>query len=403
MRGDGAKAKDITPIPQPPDSPPSGVPQNIPYPSLASNGQFTNAQWPTGGLPSPSSPAAGAPGLASRTRTLSGAASEVLGIASGGAASAFTRSATSAAQPSGGRFFSSLGRKNSKRSAPAGISMTSTQSGGNSGIPGPRTLRGNISGPLPSPGGGNPNPRRSFDLLSSSQDSPGPALGISPAHSPSSPFPKAESPSSSPTTGSQSPFSGARSPLGPRAPGSQPLTSSPGLNVSQDNYLTLDRRTSATSSQDHEGNGSLAVQGGGTISRRGSSTSSGTPTDYASEKRGSPSPSRSREDSNSSISPAASPSLNNNPSNVKSSFSYGSVRRTGGIGGGNGGQKSDAFEESLAKLSDVLPDADMGVLAEYLRKANGDDLAAIVSFEERRLGLDRWMTDYLPLCHLDHS
>lgn len=403
MRGDGAKAKDITPIPQAPDSPPSGIPQNIPYPTLAgTGGQFASNPWPNqvSGLPSPSSPGTG---LGARTRTLSGNANDTLNALSASAAAVasstsnpFNRSSsstsTSSNQPTsaGGRsgaekFFSSLGRKNSKRSAPSGLTMSS----GSGTISGPRAPRsagasGNISSPIQSSSGGNSSPsaqRRSFDLLSSSssgQESPS-GLGISP--SPPSPFAKQESPASAGLgSGRETSFTSSRSPLGPRAPGSQPLSNSPGLMAaSQDSYL-LDRKNSATSSQGYESGGSLSVTdsggGGGSTSRRGSSS---TPTDYSSEKRSSPSPIRSREDSNPGFSPATSPSLNNNnnnPTNVKSSFSYGSVRKLGGVGSSSA-SKNDAFEESLTKLNDILPDADPSVLSEYLRKANGDDLVAI--------------------------
>ena len=55
---------------------------------------------------------------------------------------------------------------------------------------------------------------------------------------------------------------------------------------------------------------------------------------------------------------------------ARSSLSYGSVR-----GGANPG-----FEDALDKVADVLPDADRFTLANYLRRANGDDLAAISAY-----------------------
>ncbi|KAE8244629.1 hypothetical protein A4X13_0g6424 [Tilletia indica] len=73
-----------------------------------------------------------------------------------------------------------------------------------------------------------------------------------------------------------------------------------------------------------------------------------------------------------------------------SSLSYGSVRANSGsgasVGGGGGGTSSSSnkklskkmqFEETLAKMQDVIPDADRDVLARYLEKANGNDLGAM--------------------------
>jgi uncharacterized protein YjaG (DUF416 family) len=45
--------------------------------------------------------------------------------------------------------------------------------------------------------------------------------------------------------------------------------------------------------------------------------------------------------------------------------------------GSNRSDKEAQFEQTLEKLEDVLPDADRATLAVYLRKAGGNDLAAI--------------------------
>lgn len=50
-------------------------------------------------------------------------------------------------------------------------------------------------------------------------------------------------------------------------------------------------------------------------------------------------------------------------------------------------EETPAFQETLAKLGDILPDADSAVLSHYLRKAKGDDLIAIGDYlQDQSLG-----------------
>lgn len=45
--------------------------------------------------------------------------------------------------------------------------------------------------------------------------------------------------------------------------------------------------------------------------------------------------------------------------------------------GSSPGLDDEAFQQALTKLGDVLPDADTQTLRYYLKKAKGNDLAAI--------------------------
>ncbi|KAK0557205.1 hypothetical protein OC846_000655 [Tilletia horrida] len=67
--------------------------------------------------------------------------------------------------------------------------------------------------------------------------------------------------------------------------------------------------------------------------------------------------------------------------NSTSSLSYGSVRTSGsGAGAAKKQSKKAAFEETLAKMQDVMPDAERDVLAKYLEKAGGNDLTAMHNY-----------------------
>ncbi|PWN47620.1 hypothetical protein IE53DRAFT_241061 [Violaceomyces palustris] len=441
MRGDGGKAKEITThtLPSMPESPPNKIPTNIPYPTLI--GQSNSS---SNSLLSSSSNG--------RTRTLSNGLEETdfensdQNLGAYGHSLSHTIGKASGIAPqvsnagrSAGAFFSSLGRKGSKRTPGSGsLGSISTTSGstdyrserGNGlssitgSVAGPRAPRAKgkmISKPLLQQFHGYASSERSSIDGGGGGDYQVDANHLSPSlhaneaqnRSPSRLATVDEGPSGARNLDSATQV-GAGSgrgfgPSGPRAPGggsSQGGALGSAGSGSQASLSSLARQPGGpTNYSSHKNSSSISSTstqggfGGGFLSRgavspatvqssRSTGSSNSVPSTVglgleeelaASDHREVGSKKGGRE--------------NNVGFSVKSSFSYGSVREklrggSANSGGGGGGgastssnssidRRDEAFEEALSKISDILPDADEATLAYYLRKANGNDLVAI--------------------------
>lgn len=84
---------------------------------------------------------------------------------------------------------------------------------------------------------------------------------------------------------------------------------------------------------------------------------------------------------------ASSPRVGGGGGGLRSSFSYGSVRDRIRRGSDTSTSEDAAFQTALTKLGDILPDADEQTLRYYLKKAKGNDLAAIGDYlQDQSLG-----------------
>jgi hypothetical protein len=432
MRGDGGRAKELTAVREAgiPESPPSMIPPNIPYPALLP-GQLRGDETSALGL-APQNDSSWT--LMDRTRTQS--SSDTATEESSAPSSSPTNGRMPGAGPPTARtgaFFSALSRKGSRRTPGTGsLSVTSTTASSPtaSTASGPRgmraTLARTISSPMSPSSGHAPQPvditrsPSNAALALSSSPTPAPAMSLADENAPPPPPP------------ARTIF--GRGPLGPRAPSSRSnstdvvsqSSSRPSLNSFSSGRSGLGAGEARGTYYGLSATGGIyAVPQG----QRSSTTLAGTPagvSDYRDGQPRAPGPNRSPSLASGLLaSPALSSGSGSTPPQVspggtgngvaRSSFSYGSVRERSpllGSGGfsptmlappaGEGGEvgshtlsprkgsfatmssvgsnrsdKEAQFEQTLEKLEDVLPDADRATLAVYLRKAGGNDLAAI--------------------------
>ncbi|KAN0063054.1 hypothetical protein ACQY0O_004217 [Thecaphora frezii] len=372
MRGDGGKAKEIvSSLPSMPESPPSRLPANIPYPALLDHRPHA-----PGALTSAASGGQIQRGLDVGSPQMVGRSNGLTASSSGN-----SRSVT------GGNFFSSLGRKGSRR-AP-GSSVSSLAQGGLATIAGavggPRAhkVKGKtISAPIQAVA-----ERCSMDAMDlGSPDSGFGGRTSSLGESTSAGRLPAVAERQHLANIVTSPGGSRPSPMGPRPPGSggsAGFFSSLGRSGSSDVA-----RGSAGSGQASPATAQLASRGAGDASLSPQISSPDFEQGWSNDAN--PRPRNLRSGSSASLLGSRDSTL----SAVRSSFSYGTVReRIRGIGPNSPEATASvattdaAFQEALNKLSDVLPDADRATLAHYLEKAKGNDLLAIGDYlQDQSLG-----------------
>ncbi|EPQ28826.1 uncharacterized protein PFL1_03629 [Pseudozyma flocculosa PF-1] len=367
MRGDGGKAKEIVSLlPTMPESPPSRVPANLPYPSLVDqrSNSTSSGNFSTSSISQPIS--------------LHHEVAATQGTGKAGGMTSSTSSGGNSRSVAGGSFFSSLGRKGSRR-APGG-SVSSLAQGGLASIAGavggPRghkTKGKTISAPIQATG-----ERRSMDtaeLSSPDLGSYGRASGLGESASASRLATVSEQQLSAGTLAS--PTGSRPSPMGPRAPGS----------VSGQGFFSSIGRSNSNDAGRASANPSARPSHDGS-SIGGSSPMVSSP---EFEQRGWNEPTQRPKNGRSGSSASLLGSRDSAMSAVRSSFSYGTVReKMRGMAPSSpdpSAANDPGFQEALSKLADVLPDADSDTLAYYLRKAKGNDLVAIGDYlQDQSLG-----------------
>ncbi|CBQ67745.1 conserved hypothetical protein [Sporisorium reilianum SRZ2] len=413
MRGDGAKAKEIVSVmPTMSESSPVSTPVNLPYPGVVAQQQ---QQQPPRSNSMQSF--ASIPASVSNADSLAGAGNVSRG--SGGT-----------------RFFGGLGRKGSKRTQPSApvsaapappahlSSVAAAVGGSRAYLANNRNSRGVSPGAPGGVAGGYLSSARqstdTFETSYSSQSRPespatapvrvsGLGLGGSSGEIVSSPLASSSTGrldtvqetkvvSASGAAVGASGTASLRAPLGPRAP-----------NSSSRHPHDM-ARTGSAQSQAAAGapitpvtpvtpitpmTGGAFGSGPTFVSRLGGSFSSstgGAHTPLSPGRDGYISPellAPRRTSDVSGLSPASPPLDASSPrlgAGLRSSFSYGSVRER--IRRGSDTSTNDeAFQTALTKLGDILPDADEPTLRYYLKKAKGNDLAAIGDYlQDQSLG-----------------
>lgn len=424
IRGDGGKARDITQIPldtSQPDAYPGAVPSSIPYPSLVPQAPTRSLSSSTGASIKPASmtmtssaSSAGSQSLVGlRARKISSSALDALNAFSGGSSAnntsptmgrerpsgSFSRpavlggggasvtspqssssSSSSSGPPraGGGGIFSSLGRRNSKRTMTASSSSQSFASAGsganNSGSSGPRGPRipgaagalgraiGNVHrhGGTGAPAVGSNAVGSSIDLgaMARNPETANAGLAMMPPRNSTSAVQQGsvESPTTpTPQTVNAATTGSVSGPRGPRAPGT--LRNSPSVQML---------------------NASASPATGGVAA----------PTFIPSYPSGGPGGNASPPKKLSALPQAGGSAVQQQQQRPTD---YARTGSGNGSGNGNGGrtpttatatattpmEERPDFKEALRKLVDVLPDADEDVLSGYLRRAAGNDLRAI--------------------------
>lgn len=350
MRGDGAKAKEIVSVMPTMAESPVQTPVNLPYPGVAPQQTRSNSTQSFASLP---------------------------GSTSVGEGMGAMRTSGSGA---GNRFFSGLGRKNSKRQAsvppPAAVPASSPLASAAIGTGGSRAYLANSrnrqaqGSPIVSGATSSANPSTdTFETTFSRPESPARAgLGMRGVEAePSARLDSVREGASAP--------SGPR-PLGPRAPtGSTRLSYEMSrTNSGQAVTSPITPITPITPIAGGFGSGPTFVSrlSGGPSSHEG----------YTSDLLSAPRRSSQAGSTSPSLSAETSPRIG---AGLRSSLSYGSVRDRMRRGSNSG--DSEAFNATLTKLADILPDADTETLALYLRKAKGNDLQAIGDYlQDQSLG-----------------
>ncbi|GAC73573.1 hypothetical protein PANT_9d00165 [Moesziomyces antarcticus T-34] len=350
MRGDGAKAKELVSVMPTMAESPVQTPVNLPYPGVAPQQTRSNSTQSFASLP---------------------------GSTSVGEGMGAMRTSGSGA---GNRFFSGLGRKNSKRQAsvppPAAVPASSPLASAATGTGGSRAYLANSrnrqaqASPIVSGATSSANPSTdTFETTFSRPESPARAgLGMRGVEAePSARLDSVREGASAP--------SGPR-PLGPRAPtGSTRLSYEMSrTNSGQAVTSPITPITPITPIAGGFGSGPTFVSrlSGGPSSHEG----------YTSDLLSAPRRSSQAGSTSPSLSAETSPRIG---AGLRSSLSYGSVRDRMRRGSNSG--DSETFNATLTKLADILPDADTETLALYLRKAKGNDLQAIGDYlQDQSLG-----------------
>ncbi|SPC65397.1 uncharacterized protein UHOD_00528 [Ustilago sp. UG-2017b] len=421
MRGDGAKAKEIVSVMPTMVESPVRTPVNLPYPGVVSQQQQQQPQ------PQPRS---------NSTQTFSSISGSTLPMSTSATDSLSGTGNTSRSSGMGGgnRFFGGLGRKHSKRTqpsapisnapAPSHFSSAATAARGSRAYLANNRNKSAASADLPGvPSGSLPAARPSIDTFETSYSShsrpespaTGPTritgLGIGSSSGDASLGQLASastgrlnsvqehrseggksmtSPAAittSVSTASTSSTTGLRAPLGPRAPnmGSTNAGSSYDMKRTDSNQTqtgTITPVTPITPNTGGFGSGPTFVSrlGGGSFSSSGGAHAPRSP-----GREGYSSPdflhAPRRTSDLTGTSPTSPQSSGQDRSfriggGLRSSLSYGSVRERM-RSGSSPGPDDEAFQQALTKLGDVLPDADTQTLRYYLKKAKGNDLAAI--------------------------
>lgn len=366
MRGDGARARDVTAIlvdPSKPETMPGAVPSGIPYPTLVSahpgaQRSLSSTSGLSNGTTNSSTSGAttlpmGATGL--RVRQMSNNALDTLAgfssgrispskgsVASMGSGSTSTVSSNTGPPPSSsnrpGLF--GLGRRGSKRSAhpgpPTMMGMTSS------------TSLQSVSGPRP------PRLQGAAGVL-------GRAIG----------------------SGSNRSASAAAGPPNISSPISSPITTDYGKPSTFEPSKSMGAGLGSTRGSIGGGDGgadtasaAMFRRGSNSSGMSGSASSPYGPRGLSSTRQ--PSPNRAV------------------PTSLRSTASNNAIYASGGTGryeatpGGRGGNDPDAdprFKQALTKVMDVLPDAEPDVLRGYLERASGQELNAIGQYlEDQSLG-----------------
>ncbi|KAJ9476835.1 hypothetical protein PHBOTO_000498 [Pseudozyma hubeiensis] len=399
MRGDGAKAKEIVSVmPTMAESPVKEV-VNLPYPGVVQN-QGQQQQPRSNSIVSFTSIPASA-----TTETLTASRSAGLG---------------------GNRLFGGLGRRGSKKTQPpAAVPASLTSAAAAAG--GSRAYLANSRNRGVSPGGvvgSMPGARPSTDPFetshsSQSQDNSAASavrvsgLGLAadagaegvenPQYTPLRDTKPAASPFAAPTTTTH------RAPMGPRAPNAMARTgSAQSATPTAAPTTPITPITPITPNTGGFGSGPTFVSrlGGGSFSSGSASTQHATaprspnpdypfpdlltaPIRRASDVSAtSPTTTSTPSSNHDSSHPASStsPRLSGN-AGLRSSLSYTSVRDRIRRGSTTDVEEDAGFRQALVKLGDVLPDADEATLRWYLKRAKGNDLAAIGDYlQDQSLG-----------------
>ncbi|GAC95554.1 hypothetical protein PHSY_003130 [Pseudozyma hubeiensis SY62] len=394
MRGDGAKAKEIVSVmPTMAESPVKEV-VALPYPGVVQN-----------------------QGQQQQPRSNS-----IVSFASiPASATAETLTASRSAGMGGNRLFGGLGRRGSKKTQPpAAVPASLTSAAAAAG--GSRAYLANSRNRGVSPGGvvgSMPGARPSTDTFETShstqsQESPatsavglglaaGAGAGATGAESslaaPLRDAKSASSPLAAPTTTTH------RAPMGPRAPNAMARTgSAQSVTPIAAPPTPITPITPITPLTGGFGSGPTFVSrlGGGSFSSGSHSTQHATGPrspipDYPSpdllsapNRRASDvsaaSPTTSSNHDSSHPTSSTSPRLSGN-AGLRSSLSYTSVRDRIRRGSSTDVEEDAGFREALVKLGDILPDADETTLRWYLKRAKGNDLAAIGDYlQDQSLG-----------------